>query len=212
VFVTGGTGYIGRALIERLLARGHRVRALARASSTARLPPGTEVVTGDALDAATYRRALQKGDVFVHLVGVAKPAPWKGGAFRAVDLASVEAATDNAAAAGVSRFVYVSVAQPAPIMRAYVEARAAGETLVRALAVPATILRPWYVLGRRHWWPVILLPIYWLLGYLPQTRNAALRLGLVTHRQMLTALVRAVESDHAGVTTVAVPEIRGQRG
>jgi hypothetical protein len=72
-------------------------------------------------------------------------------------------------------------------------------------------LRPWYVLGRRHWWPVVLLPIYWLLRRLPQTRDAATRLGLVTHKQMLTALVRAVESDHAGVTTVAVPEIRGQR-
>ncbi len=198
-------------MIERLLARGHRVRALARSASAAKLPPGAEPVTGDALDAGSYGHVVRRGDVFVHLVGVAKPAPWKGRAFRAVDLASVEAATRNAAAAGVSRFVYVSVAQPAPIMRAYIEARAAGEKLVRALTMPATILRPWYVLGRRHWWPVVLLPLYWLLRRIPQTRDAALRLGLVTHDQMLSALVRAVESDGAGVTTVAVPEIRGQR-
>ncbi|HEV7631811.1 MAG TPA: NAD-dependent epimerase/dehydratase family protein [Steroidobacteraceae bacterium] len=51
VFVTGGTGYMGRALIPALLARGYRVRALARAGSTARVPPGAErgaARTGDA--------------------------------------------------------------------------------------------------------------------------------------------------------------------
>jgi uncharacterized protein YbjT (DUF2867 family) len=95
-------------------------------------------------------------------------------------------------------------------MRAYIAARAAGETLVRALTMPTTILRPWYVLGRRHWWPIVLLPIYWLLRRLPQTREAATRLGLVTHTQMLSALLRAIESDGPGVTTVAVPEIRGE--
>ena len=49
VFVTGGTGYLGRALIERLVARGHAVTALARPGSEARLPRGARTVLGAAL-------------------------------------------------------------------------------------------------------------------------------------------------------------------
>ncbi|TAJ75027.1 NAD-dependent epimerase/dehydratase family protein, partial [bacterium] len=47
VFITGGTGYLGRALIPELLGRGHAVRALARAESQQRLPPQVKTVLGD---------------------------------------------------------------------------------------------------------------------------------------------------------------------
>src|SRR5262249_14246367 len=56
VFVTGSTGYLGRTLIGGLLARKHGVRALARRGSEGKLPAGCEVVSGDALDAATYQQ------------------------------------------------------------------------------------------------------------------------------------------------------------
>ncbi|HSD40612.1 MAG TPA: hypothetical protein VLD36_01990 [Burkholderiales bacterium] len=55
-----------------------------------------------------------------------------------------------ASAAGVRHFVYLSVAQPAPVMHAYIAARAAAETRLRASGLDAPILRPWYVLGRGH--------------------------------------------------------------
>ncbi|HMF52669.1 MAG TPA: NAD-dependent epimerase/dehydratase family protein, partial [Candidatus Saccharimonadales bacterium] len=51
ILVTGGTGYVGRHLIPRLVARGHRVRVLARATSVQRVPAEAEAVIGDALDA-----------------------------------------------------------------------------------------------------------------------------------------------------------------
>ena len=47
VFVTGGTGYIGAALIPSLLSRGHSVRALTRPASSQRLPVGVTPVVGD---------------------------------------------------------------------------------------------------------------------------------------------------------------------
>jgi len=56
VFVTGGTVYLGRPLIEALLGRGHTVRALARPGSAARLPAGATAVVGDALEAPQMRR------------------------------------------------------------------------------------------------------------------------------------------------------------
>jgi len=208
VFVTGATGYIGSRLIPELVARGHRVSALARQASAPRLAPGCRIVVGDALDAASYASQIDAADALVHLVGVAHPSPAKAEAFRRIDLASVRAALAAAVQARVPHFVYLSVAQPAPVMHAYVAARAEGEALIRASGIAASVLRPWYVLGPGHHWPRLLLPAYYLLERLPGTRDAARRLGLVSVGQMVAAIVRAVESPPSGVRLWGVPEIR----
>ncbi len=72
----------------------------------------------------------------------------------------------------------------------------------------ATILRPWYVLGPGRRWPLMLLPMYWLFGALPGTRDSARRLGLVTIDQMVAALAGAVDRPAEGVRVLEVPEIR----
>jgi hypothetical protein len=64
------------------------------------------------------------------------------------------------------------------------------------------------VLGPGHRWPYALLPVYWLFERMPSRRDAALRLGLVTHAQMITALMRAVEDGSAGAGVREVPDIR----
>lgn len=209
VLVTGGTGYVGARLILALLARGHRVRALVRAGSERKLPAGAQAAFGNALEAAQVAAALRPGETLVHLVGVAHPGPGKEALFRTVDLASIAASAAAAKERGPAHLVYVSVAQPAPVMKAYVAARAEGEALVRATGIPATVLRPWYVLGPGHRWPYALLPFTKLLELLPPTRETARRLGFVTLAQMVAALVHAVETPPAGGTRIVeVPEIR----
>jgi uncharacterized protein YbjT (DUF2867 family) len=128
--------------------------------------------------------------------------------FREIDLVSALAGIAAAKDAGIRHFIYVSVAQPAPMMKAYQAVRAEAEAALHATRLPATILRPWYILGPGHWWPYFLLPGYWLCECLPPTREAARRLGLVTLRQMIDALVRAVEQPAQGVVVVEVPSIR----
>ena len=211
VFVAGATGYLGRAAVSLLAERGHRVRALVRPGSEAKLPPRCEAVTGDALDAASFASRVAPADTFLQLVGVAHPSPARASLFRSVDLESAKVSAQAAAGAGVSHFVYVSVAHPAPAMRAYWEARAEAEVFVEQSGLNATILRPWYVLGPGHRWPVLLLPGYWIAERIPATREGARRLGLVTLRQMTVAIVRAVESPVSGFRIVEVPEIRSSR-
>jgi uncharacterized protein YbjT (DUF2867 family) len=210
VFVAGGTGYVGRLLIPELLARGHRVRALTRQSSVSRVPAGASPVVGDALDPQSVMAALKPDDVVVHLVGTPHPNPTKAKEFQQVDLVSIRATVAASRHIAVSHLVYVSVAQPAPVMRAYVEARAAGEAAIREAGVTATILRPWYVLGPGRRWPMMLIPLYKIAEVIPGTRNTAQRLGLVTIGQMIQALVRAVENPPAKgrVRVLDVPAIR----
>ena len=208
VFITGGTGYVGRALIPRLLERGHQVRALVRRGSEMRLPRGCEPVIGNALDASSFAESIPPSDTFVQLVGVPHPSPAKAAEFQSIDLASARASVSAAAGAGVKHFVYVSVAHPSPVMKAYQAARAEGERMISESGLAATILRPWYVLGPGHRWAYVLVPMYWLLEGLPATRETARRLGLVTLKEMVAALVRSVESVADGIRVLDVPSIR----
>jgi len=212
VFVTGGTGYLGRALIAELVARGHRVRALVRPGAENRLPPGTEPVTGDALKAGSIRQHLSDIETVVHLVGVSKPSPAKARQFQEIDLVSIQATLAAIEQRGPDprpHLVYLSVAQPAPVMKAYVAVRAEGESLIRASGLDATCLRPWYVLGPGHRWPYLLVPIFAMLRWFPSTRETALRLGFVTLPQMVRSLVHAVENPPMGMRIVDALKIRG---
>lgn len=208
VFITGGTGYVGRPLITELLRRGHTVLALVRPGSERRLPTGCTPVIGDALRKESFAEQVQPANTFVQLVGVPHPSPAKTAQFRAVDLVSGRASVAAASEAGIRHFVYMSVGQPAPTMKDYIAVRAEIESLIHEVKLNATILRPWYVLGPGHRWPYLLLPGYWVAGLLPPTRDGARRLGLVTLKQMVSALVRAVEDSCTGVRVWEVPEIR----
>jgi uncharacterized protein YbjT (DUF2867 family) len=208
VFIAGGTGYLGRAHVARLVERGHEVRALVRRGSEGKLPEGCEAVAGDPLDASSFTERVAPSDTFVQLVGVPRPSPAKARQFREIDLVSGRASVEAARAASVRHFVYVSVAQPAPVMKAYWEVRAEVEAALKDSGLPATVLRPWYVLGPGHRWPYLLKPFYFICERLPSTRESARRLGFVTHAQMTTALLRAVEDPAPDFRLLNVPDIR----
>lgn len=214
VFLTGGTGFLGSRLAAELIRRGHQVRALVRPGSEARLATGCEAVSGDALDGASYRSQLGPADTLVHLVGVAHPSPKKGAEFRAIDLKSIQEAVNAAFHGGVRHFVYLSVAQPAPMMLEYQAVRAEGERLLRESGMAATFVRPWYVLGPGRRWPLLLTPVYAAARLLPATREAAVRLGLVTIDQMTRTLTWAVENVPQGVRLLDTATIRqgGENG
>jgi uncharacterized protein YbjT (DUF2867 family) len=111
----------------------------------------------------------------------------------------------------IQHFVYVSVAHPAPAMKAYIDVRKQCEEIIRKSGLNATILRSWYVLGPGHYWPYVLKPFYWLARQIPVSRAGAERLALVTLPEMVAALVAGVESPANGIRIVEVPEIAAHR-
>jgi uncharacterized protein YbjT (DUF2867 family) len=208
IFITGGTGLMGGQLIPQLLRQGHSVRALVRPGSESKLPPGCSAIAGNPLDAASYAQQVSPSDTFIHLVGVSHPSPAKAAQFRSIDLKSAQEAANAASAANISHFIYLSVAHPAPVMKAYIAARSEGEALLRSSGMNATFVRPWYVLGPGRRWPLIITPIYWLLERIPSTRESAQRLGLVTIDQMVSTLVSAVENPARGIRIIETQQIR----
>lgn len=198
---------MGTRLAETLIRRGHVVSGLIRAGSQKRLPDGCQLISGNALDRNSFHGKIASNDTFVQLVGVAHPSPAKAQQFRDIDLKSCQESVAAAVSNGFQHFVYVSVAHPAPAMKAYIEVRTLCEQLITTSGLNATILRPWYVLGPGHYWPYVLQPGYWIAKKIPAWRASAERLGLVTLEQMISALQSAVESPCVGVRIVEVPEI-----
>ncbi|HUR81538.1 MAG TPA: NAD(P)H-binding protein, partial [Thermoanaerobaculia bacterium] len=176
-------------------------------SSVDRLGKGAEAILGDALDARTFADRVAPSDTFVHLVGVAHPSPAKGAAFKSIDLVSIRESVAAATASGVRHFVYLSVAMPAPAMRAYVSVREEGERLVRASGIAATFVRPWYVLGPGHYWPYAILPLYWFWSLFD--RDTSARLYPVKLERVVQALADAVEHRPDSERIIEAPEMRG---
>lgn len=102
--VVGASGRSGVPLVQRALEEGYEVRALVRSESKLRdvlggIPPGVEVVEGDATDPATARRAVAGADAVISVIGHAPGAPDD------VQTRATEALIAAMEAEGVERFV-----------------------------------------------------------------------------------------------------------
>ena len=112
IFVTGATGFIGRALCIKMLERGWKVKGTLRESSFVNdLPSGVERIHLDSIeDYNYYERDLAGVDVVVHLAGYAHFT--KGGgsveSLRKINVLGTDLLARMAAKAGVKRFIFIS--------------------------------------------------------------------------------------------------------
>jgi nucleoside-diphosphate-sugar epimerase len=207
IFITGGSGYIGNRLIAALLKKKIGVRALVRKGSEQKIPPGAEIISGNALDASTFEKEIGDSETFIHMIGVAHPSPSKKQQFLEVDLKSIQESVKAAKGKNIRHFIYISVA-PNNVMKDYCDVRRQGEKLVSENFANATFLRPFYVLGPGHYWPLMLTPFYKLMSLSGSGREKAKQLGLVWIGQMVNAMVWAVENPAQGARALSVQDIK----
>jgi nucleoside-diphosphate-sugar epimerase len=144
IALTGGTGFVGRAVIEQALASGHEVRALARKPQAPRA--GMTWVAGDLANEAALTELVAGSEAVIHVAGLVNaPSPAE---FNAANVDGTQAVLDAALAAGAARFVFVSsLSAREPQLSAYGTSKARAEPLVRSAAIDWTIVRPPAVYG-----------------------------------------------------------------
>jgi NADH dehydrogenase len=150
ILVTGGTGFIGQALVRHLAEAGHQVRILLRASSRSpNLPRSVPVeVTVSGLDDERGLRAAMVGvDTVYHLAG----SEWRGvyASLVEIDIQGTQNVVAAAIDARVKRFFFVSHlgadrASAYPVLKA----KAIAEEFIRRSGIEYTILRTAIVFGR----------------------------------------------------------------
>ena len=142
--ITGGTGFVGRTLIDLAVREGHEVRALTR-----RPQPDMARVTwvSGALDTPLALTSLIRGaDAVIHVAGVVN-APDRAG-FAAGNIAGTQAVVDAATSVGVQRFIHVSsLAAREPELSDYGWSKAGAEHVVEASSLHWTIVRPTAIYG-----------------------------------------------------------------
>jgi UDP-N-acetyl-alpha-D-quinovosamine dehydrogenase len=136
VLVTGASGFVGRALAGALEARGIAWSA------------ATRDTVGDIGPTTDWRAALEGCDRVVHLANLAHASGIAQDALRAVNVGGTRRLAEQAAAAGVARFVYLSSVKAAHPDDAYGAAKQAAERALAGIRDLAWVaLRPPLVYG-----------------------------------------------------------------
>src|SRR5438270_7299677 len=148
VFLTGATGFVGRHMLERLLADGHVVRALIRDPQKAGLAENAkaELVAGDVVEGTRLDEGMQGCDAVIHLVGIIVE---KGtNTFERVHHLGTRNVVEAAKRTGIKRFVQMSaLGARADGVAAYQTTKWKGEEEVRQSGIPFCILRPSLIFG-----------------------------------------------------------------
>ncbi len=180
VGVTGADGFIGSHLVERLVADGHRVRALAQYNSLGSwgwldslgrdVLANVEVISGDVRDPACAREVVEGAEVVYHLAAlIAIPYSYRAprsyvdtnviGTLNVLDAVRAEGTprlvhTSTSETYGTARTVPIAETHPQQTQSPYAASKLAADKLVESyhdsFAVPAVTLRPFNTFGPRQ--------------------------------------------------------------
>jgi len=143
IAVTGATGFIGRNLVHRLLAKGHSVRALVRRPQEWNLSVDARRI--DVFDQATLPLALEGVDTAYYLIHSMKS---RSRDFPQMDRAGAENFLRAAESSGVKRIIYLGgLGESSQQLSEHLKSRAEVGTILQSGRIPTTILRAAIIVG-----------------------------------------------------------------
>lgn len=197
VCLLGGSGFVGRHVAARLVARGHEVVVLTRARHRNRdllVLPTLRLVEGDPFDDQVLVNAMAGSDTVVNLVGIVNEKGRNGRGFHHVHVELVEKALAACRNTGIRRFVQISALKArrdGPSQ--YLRSKGQAEKRVRESGLEWTILQPSVIFGPEDRFINWLGKLLRLLPVLPLARANA-RLAPVFVGDVAEAVAHVVES------------------
>ena len=195
VFVTGGTGFVGREILGQLLSAGHEVRALVRDGSQDKLSGHQNLEThlGDVTDAASLVGALDGCDAVIHLVGIIREFPGRGITFKKMHVTATENILEACDEQEVQRFLHMSSNGTRERgTTAYHRTKWQAEELVRASGLDWTIFRPSLIFGRGSEFVKMLTELIRRVPVVPVIGDGQYRMQPVSVEQVAVSFVKAL--------------------
>jgi NADH dehydrogenase len=150
IVVLGGTGFVGRHLVQRLVAAGHGVTVLSRdpgAHAERLLAPGALVRRADVHDPAALREAFAGADTVVNLIGILNESGDDGRGFHRVHVALTESVIAACKATGARRLLQMSALNAGRGTSHYLASRGEAEARVKASGLDWTLFEPSVMFG-----------------------------------------------------------------
>jgi NADH dehydrogenase len=195
VFVTGGTGFVGREVLRQLVEAEHGVRALVRPGSEEKLAvhEGVELVSGDATDPATLAGALAGCEAVIHLVGIIREFSSRGITFEHLHVEATHNVLAAAQEQGIGRYLYMSSNGTGPSgTTGYHRTKWAAEQAVRASDRDWTIFRPSLIFGKGGEFVTMLADLIRKMPVVPVIGDGRYRMQPVAVNQVAESFVLAL--------------------
>jgi uncharacterized protein YbjT (DUF2867 family) len=200
IFVTGGTGFVGKYVMRALLGQGFLVRALVRHGSERDLRgfESIERVPGDVLKPDALPASVEGCAAMVHLVGIIREHRSRGISFEALHSRATQNMLAVARAAEVKRFVHMSALGARPDARArYHRTKWAAEQAVRTSGLDWTIFRPSVIFGRGDELVTMLASMVRRLPVVPVLGDGRYRLQPIAAEQVAEGFARALRNQRS---------------
>jgi NADH dehydrogenase len=207
IFVTGGTGFVGKHVVRALLARGFLVRCLVRPGSESHLRgfESLDRVPGDVLRPEGLAAAAEGCAALVHLVGIIRERPAHGVTFERLHVQATRNMLAVAKAAGIRRYLHMSALGTRPGARArYHQTKWRAEEAVRESGTAWTIFRPSVVFGRGDELISTLAGMIRRLPVVPVLGDGQYRLQPVAVEHVAEGFTRAIKLDSTVAQTYEV--------
>jgi NADH dehydrogenase len=197
VFVTGGTGFVGREVIRQLLAAGHEPVCLVRPGSEDKLPGGAGLSgrPGDVTDPASLEGALQGCQAVIHLVGIIREFAERGVTFDRLHRQATANLVAAAEAQQIRRFVHMSSNGACEnAATGYTRSKWQAEQILRGSDLCWTIFRPSVIFGAEDDFCNRLAELIRRLPVVPVVGNGRYRIAPVAVEDVAAGFVAALRT------------------
>lgn len=200
VFVTGGTGFVGREVVRQLLDAGYQPVCLVRPGSEDKLPEGQGLMVrlGDVTDPASLEGALQGCQAVIHLVGIIRELRTRRVTFDRLHRQGTAHLLAAAEAQGVQRFIHMSangVTEGAAT--GYYLSKWQAEQLLLASGLRWTIFRPSIIYGAEDEFCNRLAALIRRLPLVPVVGDGLYRMAPVAVEDVAAGFVAALRTPHS---------------